>query len=158
MLVTCNYKLTKASDQTTVKRSLLASILVLLVSCDNFSQMERIKVSSFGTLNDGRNVQLFTLENALGTSVEIMDLGGVIVSLHTADDTGNIADITTGFNHPQQYVSGSGYMGAIVGRYANRIANGNFSIDGNQYTLAKNNGDNAIHGGCLLYTSPSPRD
>ena len=149
MLVTCNYKLTKVSDLTTVKRLLLASILVLLVSCDNFSQMERIKVSSFGTLNDGRNVQLFTLENALGTSVEIMDLGGVIVSLHTADDTGNIADITTGFNHPQQYVSGSGYMGAIVGRYANRIANGNFSIDGNQYTLAKNNGDNAIHGGII---------
>ena len=149
MLVNCNTKLIKFSNQTIVKGSLLAVILVLLVSCDNFSQMERIKVRSFGTLNDGRNVQLFTLGNALGTYVEIMDLGGVIVSLHTADDSGEITDITTGFNHPEQYVSGSGYMGAIVGRYANRIANGNFSIDGNQYTLAKNNGDNAIHGGLI---------
>ncbi|MED5386077.1 MAG: aldose epimerase family protein [Pseudomonadota bacterium] len=111
--------------------------------------MERIKVSSFGTLNDGRDVQLFTLENARGTYVEIINLGGIIVSLHTADDSGNMTDITTGFDNPEQYISGSGYMGAIVGRYANRIANGNFSIDGNQYTLAKNNGDNAIHGGLI---------
>ena len=149
MLMICNTKLTKFSNRTTVKRSLLAVILVLLVSCDNFSQMERIKVSSFGTLNDGRDVQLFTLENARGTYVEIMNLGGIIVSLHTADDSGNMTDITTGFDNPEQYISGSGYMGAIVGRYANRIANGNFSIDGNQYTLAKNNGDNAIHGGLI---------
>ena len=149
MLMICNTKLTKFSNRTTVKRSLLAVILVLLVSCDNFSQMERIKVSSFGTLNDGRDVQLFTLENARGTYVEIINLGGIIVSLHTADDSGNMTDITTGFDNPEQYISGSGYMGAIVGRYANRIANGNFSIDGNQYTLAKNNGDNAIHGGLI---------
>ena len=77
MLMICNTKLTKFSNRTTVKRSLLAVILVLQVSCDNFSQMERIKVSSFGTLNDGRDVQLFTLENARGTYVEIMNLGGI---------------------------------------------------------------------------------
>ena len=85
-------------------------------------------------MDDGRNVQLFTLKNDRGTSVEIMDLGGVIVSLRTADATGNITDITSGFNHPQQFLSGSGYMGAIVGRYANRIANGRFSLDGKQYS------------------------
>ena len=99
MLMICNTKLTKFSNRTTVKRSLLAVILVLLVSCDNFSQMERIKVSSFGTLNDGRDVQLFTLENARGTYVEIINLGGIIVSLHTADDSGNMTDITTGFDN-----------------------------------------------------------
>ena len=127
----------------------MAAIIVLLVSCENLSELERIRVKSFGILDDGRNVQLFTLENDRGTSVEIMDLGGVIVSLRTADATGNITDITTGFDHPQQYLSGSGYMGAIVGRYANRIANGRFSLDGKQYSLAKNNGDNAIHGGLI---------
>ena len=125
----------------------MAAIIVLLVSCENLPEVERIRVKSFGILDDGRNVQLFTLKNAQGTSVDIMDLGGVIVSLRTADATGNITDITTGFDHPQQYLSGSGYMGAIVGRYANRIANGRFSLDGKQYSLAKNNGDNAIHGG-----------
>ena len=76
--------------------------------------MERIKVSSFGTLNDGRDVQLFTLENARGTYVEIMNLGGIIVSLHTADDSGNMTDITTGFDNPEQYISGSGYMVAML--------------------------------------------
>ena len=149
MLPVDNLKLTEISNRIIVNRLLLAAIIVLLVSCDNLPEVERIRVKSFGILDDGRNVQLFTLKNAQGTSVDIMDLGGVIVSLRTADATGNITDITTGFDHPQQYLSGSGYMGAIVGRYANRIANGRFSLDGKQYSLAKNNGDNAIHGGLI---------
>jgi len=149
MLPVDNLKLTEISNRIIVNRLLLAAIIVLLVSCDNIPEVERIRVKSFGILDDGRNVQLFTLKNAQGTSVDIMDLGGVIVSLRTADATGNITDITTGFDHPQQYLSGSGYMGAIVGRYANRIANGRFSLDGKQYSLAKNNGDNAIHGGLI---------
>ena len=149
MLAIDNFKLTEISNRIIVNRLLLAAIIVLLVSCDNLPEVERIRVKSFGILDDGRNVQLFTLKNAQGTSVDIMDLGGVIVSLRTADATGNITDITTGFDHPQQYLSGSGYMGAIVGRYANRIANGRFSLDGKQYSLAKNNGDNAIHGGLI---------
>ena len=149
MLAVDNLKPKEISNRIIVNRLLLASIIVLLISCENLSELERIRVKSFGILDDGRNVQLFTLENDRGTSVEIMDLGGVIVSLRTADATGNITDITTGFDHPQQYLSGSGYMGAIVGRYANRIANGRFSLDGKQYSLAKNNGDNAIHGGLI---------
>lgn len=149
MLAIDNFNSKEICNRIIVNRLLLAAIIVLLVSCENLSEVERIRVKSFGILDDGRNVQLFTLKNDRGTSVEIMDLGGVIVSLRTADATGNITDITTGFNHPQQYLSGSGYMGAIVGRYANRIANGRFSLDGKQYSLAKNNGDNAIHGGLI---------
>ena len=87
MLMICNTKLIKFSNRTTVKRSLLAAILVLLVSCDNFSQMERIKVSSFGTLNDGRDVQLFSLANPRVTYVEFMNLCGIMFSLHTSDDS-----------------------------------------------------------------------
>ena len=149
MLAIDNFNSKEICNRIIVNRLLLAAIIVLLVSCENLSEVERIRVKSFGILDDGRNVQLFTLKNDRGTSVEIMDLGGVIVSLRTADATGNITDITTGFDHPQQYLSGSGYMGAIVGRYANRIANGRFSLDGKQYSLAKNNGDNAIHGGLI---------
>ncbi|MDD9957862.1 MAG: galactose mutarotase [Gammaproteobacteria bacterium] len=109
----------------------------------------RISVDPFGTLADGREVQLFTLQNANGMTVEIINLGGIIVSLSVADSSGNFADVTTGFDDPQIYVDGAGFAGAIVGRYANRIANGRFSIDGVEYTLAQNNGDNAIHGGIV---------
>ena len=85
--------------------------------------------------------------NTAGMTVEIIDLGGIIVSLHTADAQGNFADVTTGFDNPQRYFDGAGSAGAIVGRYANRIANGRFVLDGVEYSLAQNNGDNSIHGG-----------
>ena len=109
----------------------------------------RVTVEPFGTLNDGRDVQLFTLRNTAGMTVEIIDLGGTIVSLHAADAQGNFTDVTTGFDNPQHYFDGAGSAGAIVGRYANRIANGRFILDGVEYSLAQNNGDNAIHGGLL---------
>ena len=111
---------------------------------DNFPW---VTVEPFGTLNDGRDVQLFTLRNTAGMTVEIIDLGGIIVSLHSADAQGNFADVTTGFDNPQRYFDGAGSAGAIVGRYANRIANGRFVLDGVEYSLAQNNGDNSIHGG-----------
>ena len=109
----------------------------------------RVTVEPFGTLNDGRDVQLFTLRNTAGMTLEIIDLGGIIVSLHAADAQGNFVDVTTGFDNPQRYFDGAGSAGAIVGRYANRIANGRFILDGVEYSLAQNNGDNAIHGGLL---------
>ena len=120
-----------------------------MASCLEEPELQRIGERSFGNLDDGRNVQIYTLRNNQGTTVEILDLGGVIVTLETADANGNPADITTGFDNPQQYLAGSGYMGAVVGRYANRIANGRFSLDGQQYALAINNGNNAIHGGLV---------
>ena len=127
----------------------ILGMIPFLMACSEPSSVQRIGESSFGELEDGRQVRLFTLRNTLDTTVEIMDLGGIIVSLETADANGNPADITTGFDNPQQYFAGSGYMGAVVGRYANRIANGRFSLDGQQYALAANNGNNAIHGGLV---------
>lgn len=120
------------------------TICVNSMAQDNFPW---VTVEPFGTLNDGRDVQLFTLRNTAGMTVEIIDLGGIIVSLHTADAQGNFADVTTGFDNPQRYFDGAGSAGAIVGRYANRIANGRFVLDGVEYSLAQNNGDNSIHGG-----------
>ena len=134
---------------------LLGQLLVLLILITNSeygmsqNNIVRISVDPFGTLADGREVQLFTLQNANGMTVEIINLGGIIVSLSVADSSGNFADVTTGFDDPQIYVDGAGFAGAIVGRYANRIANGRFSIDGVEYMLAQNNGDNAIHGGIV---------
>ncbi len=109
--------------------------------------MERVSVRDFGSLDDGRQVSLYRLGNAGGNSVEIMDLGAAIVSLRMADRDGALADIVTGFDHPQAYADGNGYMGVVVGRYANRIAGGRFTLDGETYQLAVNSGSNAIHGG-----------
>ena len=103
----------------------------------------------FGTLDDGREVTLYRLENNNGASVEIMDLGATIVSLNVTDRTGNIGDIALGFDNPGQYLTDSPYFGSIVGRYANRIAEGRFSIDGETYELATNNGPNHLHGGIV---------
>ncbi|MCV6606047.1 MAG: galactose mutarotase, partial [Porticoccaceae bacterium] len=98
---------------------------------------------------DGREVMLTTLSNNAGTRVAIMDLGATIVELQTADRDGNLADITLGFDNPGQYLTDSPYFGAIVGRYANRIKEGKFSLDGKEYSLAINNGPNALHGGLV---------
>ena len=122
-----------------------------VLSSKSFSEenLARLSSYSFGTLSDGREVNAFVLKNARGMSVQILDLGGVIASIKVPDSSGNFADVTTGFDYPQPYLDGAGYMGAIVGRYANRISGGKFSIDGIDYSLAKNNGDNAIHGGLV---------
>ena len=127
---------------------LLVGISVLQ-SCAASSNSERILERRFGNLDDGREVRIFLLRNAQGTEVEIMDLGAIIVSLNTADAHGNISDITLGYDEPQQYLEANAYMGAVVGRYGNRIAEGRFSIDGQDYTLVSNNGPNALHGGIV---------
>ena len=131
----------------------MARILLCLavLSSKSFSEenLARLSSYSFGALSDGREVNAFVLKNARGMSVQILDLGGVIASIKVPDSSGNFSDVTTGFDYPQPYLDGAGYMGAIVGRYANRISGGKFSIDGIDYSLAKNNGDNAIHGGLV---------
>lgn len=126
----------------------LVSLLLVWSSLAQ-QEMQRVVVESFGVLDDGREVQLFVLRNEEGMTAKISDLGGVIVSLTAADYEGNFVDVTTGFDNPQPYLDGAGYKGAIVGRYANRIANGRFSLDGVEYDLAQNNGSNAIHGGLV---------
>ena len=103
----------------------------------------------FGVLDDGRAVTLFTLSNQAGMRVEIMTLGATITRLFTPDRNGTVEDITLGFEKAQPYLTESPYFGAIVGRYANRIKEGKFSIDGKDYSLAINNDPNALHGGIV---------
>ena len=79
--------------------------------------------------------------------MRVIDYGGIIVSLRTPDHAGNFADIVLGFDDLEGYVKSSPYFGAIAGRYANRIAKGQFALDGTTYKLAVNNGPNALHGG-----------
>lgn len=102
----------------------------------------------FGTLPDGSPVEIFTLTNAGGMEVRAMTYGGIIVSLRVPDRDRRMDDVVLGFDTAAEYVTkNSPYFGAIVGRYANRIAKGRFTLDGQTHQLAINNGPNHLHGG-----------
>jgi aldose 1-epimerase len=101
----------------------------------------------FGTTDRGEAVSLYTLKNAHGMEAQVLDYGGIIVSLRVPDRNGRLGDVVLGFDSLTDYERGSPYFGAIVGRYGNRIARGRFTLDGRSYTLATNNGPNHLHGG-----------
>ena len=113
----------------------------------NQTQKVTIEKAPFGTLPSGQPVEIFTLRNQNGMEVKITNYGGIITHLSVPDKNGNAADVTLGFDSLAGYLNGHPYFGAIVGRYGNRIAKGQFSIDGKLYKLATNNGPNHLHGG-----------
>jgi aldose 1-epimerase len=92
-------------------------------------------------------IELFTITNDCGASVELSSLGAGIVAVVVPDRDGNMADVALGYANPADYIYDGPCAGKIPGRYANRIAKGHFSIDGQDYSLAINNGPNALHGG-----------
>jgi aldose 1-epimerase len=106
-----------------------------------------IQKQGFGQLPDGQPVDLYILTNASGMKARVMTYGATLVSLEVPDRDGTFADITLGFDSLEGYLSASPYFGSTVGRYANRIAKGKFTLDGVVYTLAQNNGENHLHGG-----------
>jgi aldose 1-epimerase len=100
------------------------------------------------TLVNGKPVEVFTLTNAAGVEVKAMTYGGIITSWRVPDRTGQAADIVLGYDDPAGYVANnSPYFGAIIGRYGNRIAKAQFTLDGQVYALAANDGANHLHGG-----------
>ncbi len=101
----------------------------------------------FGELADGSKVHEFRLINEQGMEVSIIEYGASIREIIVPDRNGNKDNISLGFNNLDDYVEKSPYFGCIAGRYANRIAKGEFSLDGKNYQLAKNNGSNHLHGG-----------
>ena len=102
--------------------------------------------SHFG-FTGNKEVFLYTLANGAGTTVKITNYGAIITSILVPDKNGKTGDIVLGYDSLAGYVANSPYFGAIVGRYANRIAKGLFTLDGKQYKLAVNNGNNSLHGG-----------
>lgn len=98
-------------------------------------------------MDDGKQVQLFTLSNENGMEVSITNYGGIVTSVRVPDKDGNIENVVLGFDDLEQYKSGHPFFGAIAGRYANRIANGQFELNGEVYELATNDGENHLHGG-----------
>jgi aldose 1-epimerase len=107
----------------------------------------KVDASSFGKLPDGTPVQLFTLTNAAGLVAKVADYGTIITELHVPDRSGRNGDIVLGFDSLEKYLKGHPYFGCTVGRVANRIAKGRFTLEGKTYTLAVNNGPNHLHGG-----------
>jgi aldose 1-epimerase len=106
---------------------------------------KHIKV--WGELDEGRHVKVFGLTNAAGTEVWVSELGATLTNLLFADRSGRRDDIVLGFASPREQVGGQTYFGATVGRYGNRIRRGRFSLDGEEYQLARNEGENHLHGG-----------
>jgi aldose 1-epimerase len=96
---------------------------------------------------DGEPVERYTLSNDNGMAVSILTYGGIVQSIMVPDRDGNLGDVALGFDNIEDYVDKSPYFGAIVGRYANRIALGRFELEGETYELAINNDPNTLHGG-----------
>jgi aldose 1-epimerase len=112
-----------------------------------------IKQLLFGKMPNGELVEQFCLTNSHNVSVEILNLGGIIRRWLIPKDKHNPTDIVLGFDTVDDYLSDDSYLGALIGRYANRINNGNFSLEGNDYQTDTNLGDNCLHGGSQGFNS-----
>lgn len=124
-----------------------AVILPMLSYASSGKDRHDVKKEKYGTTPDGQQVDLYTLTNSHGIEVQVINFGGIITSIRVPDRDGKVADIALGFDNLEGYLENKPYFGAIIGRYANRIANGKFTLDGKEYVLAKNNGTNSLHGG-----------
>ncbi|HEY6268053.1 MAG TPA: aldose epimerase family protein [Candidatus Acidoferrum sp.] len=102
---------------------------------------------SFGKTPDGQPADLYVLTNKSGAEASITNFGGALVTLKMPDRNGKLADIILGYDGADGYAADKSYFGALVGRYGNRIGHAQFVLDGKTYTLAKNNGENSLHGG-----------
>ena len=106
-----------------------------------------IEKQAFGMTDSGESVEIYTLTNANGLEARIMTYGGTVVSLKVPDRRGKLGDVVLGYETLDGYLKNSPYFGAIIGRYGNRIGKARFSLNGKEYTLPKNNGENTLHGG-----------
>jgi len=109
--------------------------------------MTTINKKNFNCIYKGKEISLFTLKNKNNICVQITNFGCKIVSISVPDRYGKFSDIVLGYETAEEYISGNPFFGAIVGRFANRIANGHFSLQNQEYQLPINNGPNSLHGG-----------
>ncbi len=125
-------------------RRSLASALLILCAATGLAQNSG---KLFGTTSEGTPVHIYTLSNAKGMRAQVINYGGIITSLTAPDRSGKYADVVLGLNDLAAYERAPGYLGAIIGRYANRIGGAQFTLEGKTYKLPQNNGINALHGG-----------
>ena len=101
----------------------------------------------FGSLSGDRNVEFFILKNKTGSKAKLISFGAALVSLEIPDGKGRLADVVLGYDDLEGYINCRRYFGCTIGRFANRIANAKFKLDGEEYTLAANDGRHHLHGG-----------
>jgi aldose 1-epimerase len=130
--------------------SLLAGVLFAAVAGDTAraaDEKPKLDKQPFGKTADGAEVDLYTLQSGKGMTAKIITYGTIVTELDVPDRAGKTADVVLGFDDLKGYLAGHPFFGAIVGRVANRIAKGKFTLDGKEYKLATNNGPNHLHGG-----------
>jgi aldose 1-epimerase len=132
----------------------LAAILLSLTACNKpttVTTTSGLQQETYGKMPDGTEVKIFTLTNKNGLKARVTEYGAILVSMETPDKSGKSADITHGYDTLDGWLTNTSYFGATVGRFGNRIANGKFTLDGKEYTLATNNDPGGIpchlHGG-----------
>jgi len=106
-----------------------------------------IEKKYYGSMKDGTKVHIYSLDNSSGMKVGIIDYGGTIVSIEVSGKNGKTADVALGYDTLEQYIEGDVFLGALVGRHANRIEDAEFELNGKVYHLAKNDNGNHLHGG-----------
>lgn len=127
--------------------------LAMLLSAGSLQQssaaksLNRLEEREFGKMPDGTPVKIFTLRNAKGMSAKVMTYGAIITEIQSPDRKGNMKSVLLGADNFDQYLKGYPSSAAVIGRFANRIANARFTLDGVEYKLAANSGKNHIHGG-----------
>ncbi len=124
----------------------IAVLLNLILAMNSFAKPQ-VSKGAFGKTSDGKPVEIYTLTNSRGSEAKVITYGGTVVSLKVPDKSGNLGDVVLGYDSIADYEKHTSYFGSLIGRYGNRIAKGKFKIGSNDYFLAKNNGENHLHGG-----------
>ena len=139
------------NPKLSIRTASIALFAAMLTSCSPRTETSNIgntgTKTAWGTTPDGQTVELYALRNSKGAEARIMNYGGVLVSLKVPDRTGAFGDVVAGLDSFQDYLKPPPYFGAIIGRYGNRIGNARFTLNGVEYNLSKNDGQNSLHGG-----------
>ena len=129
---------------------LILCFIFIASSCNTTNKDKAMVIKSlFGKLSDGREVFKFTLKNKNGMEASIINFGATITSLIVPDKSGKMEDVVLGYDSLEGFVNDKSYLGVIVGRYGNRIGKGKFSIDGKDFQVTVNDGENHLHGGTI---------
>jgi len=150
--------MTQTSRRTFLKTAALTGAGLLVAGQQTFAQPALLRgnrsrggisVTSqeFGETADGKTVKIFKLDNGKGITVEVLSLGGIMHTVNLPDRNGKTVNVSASLESVAQYEKARPFFGALVGRYGNRIAGGKFTLDGQEYTLPRNNGPNSLHGG-----------
>jgi aldose 1-epimerase len=126
---------------------IVLAILISITGCEKATHPEmKILKASFGEF-EGKKVNIYTLKNTNQVEIKITNYGGIVTSIRLPDKNGKFDDVVLGYNNLQDYINNNPYFGCIVGRYGNRIGKAKFTLEGEEFTLAKNDGENNLHGG-----------